>query len=913
MGIFREVLKGSEERGHNTTIIARVLAAILGTTFVLTANAQGLPFTEDFSGDGLKDAAETTADWDTGAGVLSLPSAGSASPVQSLNGVFLPGATSTPVDAGDEARTRSVALGDLDGDGDLDLAFANDGLNSVYFNDGSGGFVRGSAIPDDYFTGSNSRSVTMEDYNGDGFLDVAFAEFGGGQASRIHFNNGSRSSQVFTAGEFVDLGPADLKGDSIQSGDIDNDGDIDIVLGVRGDYVQLFRNDGFGNFADPEPVTDSGVGSVGFHARSVKLGDLDGDGDLDIVAAREYDDTRVYINNGGGDYTTLPSQSAAGGATNSVNSPDSIALGDVNGDGLLDLVIGNDGSGAVGSAGAQRNRLYLNSGNAANVFPSVSFSFSDLLFTNGARLADVDRDGDLDIITADSTAPNAGTPEEIPANNHLYLNDPTANAPNIFPAMGTAITGDVLTTKSVEVGDIDRDGDLDLVFVQQQDDPGMPSTTGVNHVVFNTGTLSGNNADQVFATGQSLQVNLPGNNLASGLVVDVDVQNGDANQVFQYWLSDDGGISWWLAHPGSSVDFTDPVSDDLRWRVEIMSPSPALRPDINSLSIAISSIPRFQSTPVTDASQGVLYTYDITTRDNDRDDLTDIRATSVLPAWLTLIDNNDGTAVLSGTPTATDVGTVDVSLEARDTGGRTDTQDFTITIADTPDAPVVTAPLGDQTFTQGDDVTIDVTGVFTDPDMDPLTYSATGLPASLALDGMTGIISGTLTAADVAGSPYAVAVTADDGTSGTATDNWTLTIIDVMDAPSIDSTPVTASTEGVAYTYNIAASDPDPGATLTISAPTIPGWLNFTDNGDGTASLTGTPAAGNVGNNAVVIRVTDNDGMTADQSFDIVVSAAAPPPPPPPPPSSGGGGASSLFTLLALAGILLGRRRRELC
>ena len=173
--------------------------------------------------------------------------------------------------------------------------------------------MRGPTIPDDFQFG-NTRSAVIADLNGDGHLDVVFAEFGGGQATRIHFNNGSGTTNVFDAGDFADLGAPALKGDSLAAGDLDNDGDTDIVLGVSGNHVQVFMNDGYGNFSAPMSVVDSSVLSFSFRARSVALGDLDLDGDLDIVAAQETGTTRIYLNDGSGGFTT--GQSAAAGAIN---------------------------------------------------------------------------------------------------------------------------------------------------------------------------------------------------------------------------------------------------------------------------------------------------------------------------------------------------------------------------------------------------------------------------------------------------------------------------------------------------------------------------------------------------------------------------------------------------------------------
>lgn len=76
------------------------------------------------------------------------------------------------------------------------------------------------------------------------------------------------------------------------------------------------------------------------------------------------------------------------------------------------------------------------------------------------------------------------------------------------------------------------------------------------------------------------------------------------------------------------------------------------------------------------------------------------------------------------------------------------------------------------------------------------------------------------------------------------------------------------------YTYEIIADDDDLayGDALTLTAPTLPGWLTLEDHGDGTATLSGTPANADVGDHAVVLRVTDRAGAFTEQAFNITVA-----------------------------------------
>jgi VCBS repeat-containing protein len=111
----------------------------------------------------------------------------------------------------------------------------------------------------------------------------------------------------------------------------------------------------------------------------------------------------------------------------------------------------------------------------------------------------------------------------------------------------------------------------------------------------------------------------------------------------------------------------------------------------------------------------------------------------------------------------------------------------------------------------------------------------------------------------------------DDGNGGTDTASVTITVNAVNDAPSFTSSPVTNAVEDQVFSYNITASDPDVGDTLVFSASTLPSWLTLSDNGGGTASLTGTPGDAHVGANPVELVVSDAASASDVQTFSIDV------------------------------------------
>jgi probable HAF family extracellular repeat protein len=243
----------------------------------------------------------------------------------------------TRYDAG--RRPLGVSLGDLDGDGNLDMAVANSGSGdaSVLLNTGDGTF----AAETRYAAGDLPRSISLGDLDGDGDPDMVVVNGGSDDAS-VLLNNGDGT---FAAPVFYTTGDLPI---SVSLGDLDGDGDLDMVA-ANGDSddISVLLNTGNGTF---------GVHSryaVGERPESVVLGDLDGDGDLDIAVANlnsEY--TSVLLNTGDATFAAQIRHTAG-------DLPISVSLGDLDGDGYIDMAVSNSGSDDVSVLMNRTNRQPL--------------------------------------------------------------------------------------------------------------------------------------------------------------------------------------------------------------------------------------------------------------------------------------------------------------------------------------------------------------------------------------------------------------------------------------------------------------------------------------------------------------------------------------------------------------------------
>jgi hypothetical protein len=346
-------------------------------------------------------------------------------------------------------RSSGLAVGDLNGDGIPDLVVANGNVVSVVLGNPDG-TLRGQT---DVALGrlDSSTVVSLADLNGDGHLDIVSGNQGSDDVSVLMgAGDGSFGAATdYTAGLAHAFGPGPT---SVAIGDVNGDGHLDIVTGNWSYFdssvhrVSVLLNQGDGTFAPQATYAGGNTARQNTGPAVVALGDLNGDGELDIVSAGEgRRGVEVLMNLGKGIFP------AAGDDAPVEYDPDSVVVADVNQDGFPDLVTGNQ-SGPQGSSIA----VLLGNGDgtlgARTYYKVGGLGSYDAAAT--AVVGDVNGDGIPDIIAVNPGYHSVSV---------ILGQGGGAFGPAIDYEDGLAAPGGGPVIASVALADLNGDGRLDIV------------------------------------------------------------------------------------------------------------------------------------------------------------------------------------------------------------------------------------------------------------------------------------------------------------------------------------------------------------------------------------------------------------------------------------------------------------------
>jgi hypothetical protein len=830
------------------------------------------------------------------------------------DGLFNP-----PAYVGVETPTRGLKLADLDADGDLDMieavpADGTTGNNWVYVNRAgtlASLFESGNLQALDSSRHDRSSGVVIGDVNNDNKLDVIITnetpgpqnDPGGetlpyGKTNYLYLNKTTTfNTLVFGSGTDLTVAGPPLALDApgaetyTRRGvliDAEGDGDLDLVVTSADNHHD---NTGNGNFiyingtvgGSPAPAAGTNPFAAAIPltagtdddtdvANAIAAGDLDGDGDPDLVFStwsRLNGTTiveamnRYYINT-----STAGSFSFESFPFGSPGHHTNLRLGDFDGDADLDLLTTVFGG---------PNTLHRNTGTAGALFDAgvelVAPAGHDR--SRGVDTADLNNDGSLDVVIVNRDQLGL-----------RYLNRCTTAAgcgggapfENVVPAITAPQTAALVPPV---VQPIDVDDHLDALTVTDRDNV-YPADFGALPVAPSGGSQ--------YTCTDGVASAPPAPPAIVGTCVD-------------------GRIT-----PTSGAVTAGTIPLQLKvWDGEASSTAFAF-----TLTVGTGVVPTITTTTLPAATEDAAYTATIEGEDGDGNYPLTFESVNLLPTWLELVPVTTGPtagrvvtlqSLASALPRQGDVGPHTITMRARDSNGLESAQrSLTLTVNDVNDRPTVTTttlPNG----TQGQAYSATVAGNDEDPST-TLTFAATGLPAGLSIN-PAGAISGTPT---VSGS-FPVDLTVSDGTLTSDPVRVTLTIAAVGGPPANTPPTFTApgpqtGTVGAAYTLSLAGSATDANSDpLTFSATGLPPGITISAAG----LLSGSPTTATGSPFTVTVTVDDGKGGQTSGSFQFTVSN----------PTSGGGGNSGggssggggslgFLEVLGLLGLgALGARRRR--
>ncbi|MCD6200328.1 MAG: VCBS repeat-containing protein [Bacteroidales bacterium] len=413
-----------------------------------------------------------------------------------------------PESQGNEGSMQNIATlaaGDYDGDGDIDLYTSiynpeSHSFKHYLLNNEWGKFHNVAAAAGITHEGKE-YAAKFDDYNNDGYLDLYIVKDG---ASILYKNTGT--------GSFINVTDEAGVGDK-ETGykslffDYDHDGDLDLYI-VRPHTNLLYRNNADGSFTDR--TTEANLGGGDVCSRDAAFGDFDDDGDIDLFVVNENASNILFSNQRQGKYKDVTEKSrlkSAGGSN-------AVTVGDYNNDGFLDLF--------VASSKAEQCRLYRNQGDGSFVADKKSRDLEKFLQNvqaYDALFLDIDNDGFLDLLVVGKslTAKGKGV--------FLFHNDASGKffiTQNILPE-------DLTSGRKIIPFDYNEDGDMDVAIAGTHGGIRLLRNDGGNNLHYLkmklVGLRTGSGKNNYYGIGAKIEVRA-GNLYQSAVVTSPEVLFG---------------------------------------------------------------------------------------------------------------------------------------------------------------------------------------------------------------------------------------------------------------------------------------------------------------------------------------------------------------------------------------------------
>jgi hypothetical protein len=393
--------------------------------------------------------------------------------------------------------TGGAVAEDFNSDGWVDLYVLQGGAsaNLLYMNQGDGSFTDEAVARGAASTGLH-MGVSAADFDSDGDIDITYSSMTIGQNQSSQYTVVAAEVILMIndgTGHFVSQNIAVPAGQKFLTspswGDLDADGDLDLVVGEWFYSSATTKLNIWHNFGGQLELVQSIPHFWSFHS---KFADMDNDGDQDLLAVADFGHTKWYRNNGTGIFSVE--------AILDVENGMGAAVGDVDNDGDLDWFVSSirDFDGADANWGTTGNRLYRNDGSGVLTDNTDASGVRDGYWGWGASFADFDNDGDLDLYHVN------GWPDlryNVPAQFNekpalLFENLGAAVFQEIAGAVSSGAAGNTEQGRCVVVFDFDNDGDQDIYVANNSDldnsegsytyNPGSPvllrnDTVNANH------------------------------------------------------------------------------------------------------------------------------------------------------------------------------------------------------------------------------------------------------------------------------------------------------------------------------------------------------------------------------------------------------------------------------------------------